>query len=134
MAHYAFLDNNNIVIEVIAGIDEDNTDELPEGFDSWEAWYGDVRGQTCIRTSYNTYGNSNNFDGTPFSGNYAGIDFTYDVVEDVVYAPQPFDSWTLTSDWIWEAPIEYPDDGESYIWNENAYNGDNTKGWELLNE
>ena len=83
MAHYAFLDNNNVVIEVIAGIDEDNTDELPEGFDSWEAWYGNFRGQTCIRTSYNTYGNSHNLDGTPFRGNYACLLYT---------SPSPRDS------------------------------------------
>ena len=100
----------------------------------------DAREGTWVQTSYNTqngvhYGQ----DGEPDGGvalryNYAGKGFVYDSVNDVFYAPQPFDSWTLTSDWIWEPPIEYPDDGESYVWNENAYNGDNTKGWELLNE
>lgn len=50
MAHYAFINSNNIVTEVITGVDEDKTDDLPDGFDSWEAWYGDFRGQTCKRT------------------------------------------------------------------------------------
>ena len=54
MAHYAFLNDNNIVTEVIVGKDEDDNADLPEGFDSWEAWYADFRGQTCKRTSYNT--------------------------------------------------------------------------------
>jgi len=54
MAHYAFINDNNIVTEVIVGINEDNTETLPEGFADWEAWYGDFRGQTCKRTSYNT--------------------------------------------------------------------------------
>ena len=47
MAHYAFINEQNIVTEVITGIDEDKTDDLPDGFDSWEAWYADFRGQTC---------------------------------------------------------------------------------------
>ena len=51
MAHYAFLNDNNIVTEVIVGKDEDDNADLPEGFDSWEAWYADFRGQTCKRTS-----------------------------------------------------------------------------------
>ncbi len=76
MAHYAFLNDNNIVTEVIVGKDESDTDTLPEGFDSWEAWYADFRGQTCKRTSYNTVGNSHTLDGTPYRGNYAGIGFT----------------------------------------------------------
>jgi hypothetical protein len=67
MAHYAFLDNNNIVTEVIVGIDET---ELIEGLDP-ETWYGNFRGQTCKRTSYN-----NNI-----RNNYAGIGYTYDAIE-----------------------------------------------------
>jgi hypothetical protein len=55
-------------------------------------------------------------------------------MNDVFYGPQPYGSWTLTSNWVWEAPIAYPDDGNAYIWNENAYQGDNTQGWELVNE
>lgn len=133
MAHYAFLNDNNIVTEVIAGRDEDDIEELPENFDSWEEFYGDYRGQTCKRTSYNTVGNSHILGGTPFRGNYAGKSYIYDEDNDVFYPQKPYPSWSLDENWIWQAPIDYPDDEENYIWNENAYNGDNTKGWELVN-
>ena len=73
MAHYAFLNKNNVVIEVITGIDET---ELIEGLDP-ETWYGNFRGQTCKRTSYN--GN--------FRGRYAGIGYTYDAELDEFVAP-----------------------------------------------
>jgi len=129
MAHYAFLNEENIVTEVITGIDEDNTDTLPEGFASWEAWYADFRGQTCKRTSYNTFENSHLLGGTPFRGNYAGIGMTYDTDNDVFYLPQPYGSWTLSSNWPWEAPIAYPTDGLYYYWDEDAYQADNTTGW-----
>jgi hypothetical protein len=75
MAHYAFLDENNIVTEVITGIDET---ELIEGLDT-ETWYGNFRGQTCKRTSY--HGN--------IRYNYAGIGYTYDEVKDAFIAPEP---------------------------------------------
>jgi hypothetical protein len=75
MAHYAFLDNNNIVTEVIVGIDETET---IEGLDT-ETWYGNFRGQVCKRTSYN--GN--------IRYNYAGIGYTYDPVRDAFIAPEP---------------------------------------------
>jgi hypothetical protein len=75
MAHYAFLNENNIVTEVITGIDET---ELIEGLDP-EIWYGNFRGQTCKRTSYN-----NNI-----RYNYAGIGYTYDAEADAFIAPRP---------------------------------------------
>ena len=75
MAHYAFLDENNIVTEIIVGIDETET---IEGLDT-ETWYSNFRGQTCKRTSYN--GN--------IRKNYAGIGFTYDVERDAFIAPKP---------------------------------------------
>jgi hypothetical protein len=75
MAHYAFLDKNNIVTEVITGIDET---EIIEGQDT-ETWYGNFRGQTCKRTSYN--GN--------IRYNYAGIGYTYDADADAFIAPRP---------------------------------------------
>jgi len=133
MAHYAFINDDNIVTEVITGRDEDDIEELPEGFDSWEEVYADYRGQTCKRTSYNTYGNEHILDGTPFRGNYAGKSYIYDEDNDVFYPQKPYPSWSLSENWVWEAPIEYPDDGEQYIWNENAYQGDDTQGWELVN-
>lgn len=75
MAHYAFLDENNVVTEVIVGIDET---ELIEGLDP-ETWYGNFRGQRCVRTSYN--GN--------IRKNYAGIGFTYDEARDAFISPKP---------------------------------------------
>jgi hypothetical protein len=75
MAHYAFLNENNIVTEVIVGIDET---ELIEGLDP-EIWYGNFRGQVCKRTSYN--------DRIRF--NYAGIGYTYDPIDDAFIAPMP---------------------------------------------
>jgi hypothetical protein len=75
MAHYAFIDEDNIVTEVIVGIDETET---IEGLDT-ETWYGDLRGQVCVRTSYN---------GT-IRKNYAGIGYTYDAQRDAFIAPKP---------------------------------------------
>lgn len=108
MAHYAFLDDNNIVTEVIVGIDET---ELIEG-EAPDVWYGKFRGQTCVRTSYN--GN--------IRKNYAGIGYTYDEERDAFIPPKPFASWLLDEDTCqWEAPVPYPSDapvGTWYIWDE----------------
>ena len=120
MAHYAFLNDNNIVTEVITGVDEDAKDDLPSEFSSWEEFYADFRGQTCKRTSYNTAGNEHSGEGTAYRGNYAGIGYTYDSDNDVFYAPKPFSKWVLNeTTWIWEAPEAYPDDGKAYTWNDN---------------
>lgn len=101
MAHYAFLDENNIVTQVITGIDET---ELIEGLDT-ETWYGNFRGQTCKRTSYN--GN--------IRKQYAGIGYTYDAVNDVFISPQPFVSWSLDENFDWQAPTPKPE-GELGEW------------------
>ena len=114
MAHYAFLDDNNIVTEVITGIDES---QLIEGKDP-ETWYGEFRGQNCKRTSYN--GN--------YRKNYAGMGYSYDEGLDAFIAPKPFDSWLLNEETAqWEAPIAYPTDGLIHSWNEEL--GD----WEPTN-
>lgn len=106
MAHYAFLDDNNIVTEVITGIDETQT---IEGL-STETWYGNFRGQVCKRTSYN--GN--------IRKNYAGIGFTYDATRDAFIAPKPFNSWVLDEDTCrWQAPTSMPTDGKKYYWSED---------------
>ena len=89
MAHYAFLDDNNVVTEVIVGVDEL---ELIEGLDP-ETWYGNLRGQICKRTSYN---NNIRF-------NYAGIGYLYDEVRDAFIAPEPQGNLGLdeaTCQWI----------------------------------
>ena len=103
MAHYAFLDNNNIVTEVIVGIDET---ELIEGLDT-ETWYGNFRGQVCKRTSYNN----------KIRKQYAGIGFKYDTDVDVFIAPQPYPSWSLNDKYDWQAPKPYPNEG-LWTWDE----------------
>ena len=104
MAHYAFLDENNVVTEVITGIDET---ELVEGL-SPEEWYGNFRGQVCKRTSYNHN----------IRKQYAGIGYTFDATADVFIAPKPFASWSLDANYDWQAPIDYPADGKQYSWDE----------------
>lgn len=109
MAHYAFLDANNVVTEVIVGIDET---ELIEGLDP-ETWYGNFRGQVCKRTSYN--GN--------IRKNYAGVGYTYDEQRDAFIAPKFYESWILDeSTCQWQPPIAYPNDGNDYFWNEEIQN------------
>lgn len=133
MAHYSFINTENLVVEVITGINEDDTETLPENYASWEEYYETQRdGLVCKRTSYNTLGGEHLLDGTPFRGNYAGIGFTYDPVNDVFYAQQPFPSWILNeTTWIWDPPVEYPEydenDPKFYEWNEE----DQT--WDVVN-
>ena len=120
MAHYAFLDENNIVTEVIVGRDED---EVVDGISDWEAYYGEFRGQTCKRTSYNTQAGQHSSDGVPFRKNYAGIGHTFDADRDAFIPPKPFDSWLLNEDTcVWDAPVAYPDDGNVYYWDEDVLN------------
>ena len=132
MAHYAFLNNNDKVIEVITGIDEDDTSTLPSGFADWEAFYLSMRPNAtkCLRTSYNTFRNEHKLGGTAFRGNYAGIDFTYDEDDEIFYPPQPYPSWTKDStNAKWVAPINPPANQDSYFWDEEAYQADNSTGW-----
>ena len=120
MAHYTFLDNSNIVTEVITGKNEN------DGDGNWETYYGNIRGKVCKRTSYNTLNNSHKEGGTPFRGNFAGINYTYDEANDVFISPKPYASWILdTSIWNWKAPVEMPTDG-LYEWNET------TTSWDLV--
>jgi hypothetical protein len=74
-----------------------------------------------IQTSYNTIGNQHILGGTPLRGNYAGVGYTYDAVNDVFYAPKPYASWTLNTSWIWECPVPMPTDGKIYGWDEEAF-------------
>jgi hypothetical protein len=117
MAHYAFLDENNIVTEVIVGIDET---ELIEGLDP-ETWYENYRGQVCKRTSYNTLENKHSQNKEPFRLNYAGVGFTYSEELDGFISPRPYASWILNiSTGTWKAPVTKPNDGKCYKWNEDA--------------
>ena len=107
MAHYAFLDVNNIVTEVIVGKDETDLSE------DWEQFYGAIRGQVCKRTSY--HGN--------IRKNYAGIGYTFDSGRDAFIAPQPFPSCVLNEQSCqWESPVPMPTDGKRYAWDESTLN------------
>jgi hypothetical protein len=106
MAHYAFLDESNIVTDVITGIDET---ELIEGLDP-ETWYANFRGQTCKRTSYN--GN--------IRKRYAGVGYSYDPINDVFITPKPYPSWALDENFDWQPPVPMPEDNSHrYDWNED---------------
>jgi len=123
MAHYAFLNMQNIVTEVIVGKDE------TDGPTNWEIHYGNIREQVCKRTSYNTKGGVHSENGVPFRKNYAGIGYSYDEVRDAFIPPKPFDSWILNeTTCLWEAPVEYPTDGQQYSWNEELGT------WDLITE
>ena len=104
MAHYAFLNANNVVTEVITGKDET---ELIEGLDP-ETWYGNFRGQVCKRTSYNHN----------IRKQYAGIGYSYDPVRDEFVLPQPFASWSLDDNNDWQPPAPKPEG--SFIWDEET--------------
>lgn len=106
MAHYAFLNENNIVTEVITGRNEW---EEVDGIKDWEKAYGDYRGQKCKRTSYNS----------KIRGTYAGIGFSYNEEEDIFIAPKPYPSWNRVGS-FWEAPTPMPTDGKIYIWDETT--------------
>jgi hypothetical protein len=114
MAHYAFMDSNNIVTKVIVGVDEtvtqlDNGVEVGGSTEAWEQFYENQEwhaGLTCKRTSYN-----NNI-----RKQYAGIGFTYNADANVFVSPQPYPSWTLDNNHDWQPPIPKPE-GRHY-WNE----------------
>ena len=122
MAHYAFLDKNNVVTEVIVGNDEADTD--------WETHYGLFRNQNCKKTSYNTKGgiHYDTATGEPsedqskaFRKNYAGIGDTYDPGRDAFIAPKPFGSWALDEfSCLWIAPSPIPTEGGPWKWNEDS--------------
>ena len=117
MAHYAFLNADNVVTEVITGIHET---ELIEGLLP-ETWYGNFRGQVCKRTSYNTSGGAHNGGGTQYRKNYAGIGYTYDAARDAFIAPKPYASWVLdeATCW-WGAPVAMPSAGGPWAWDEDT--------------
>jgi hypothetical protein len=118
MAHYAFLDENNVVTHVIVGKDEGE-----DGID-WEEFYG------AVRTSYNTTGGVYYDPETQqpavdqskaFRKNFAGIGYTYDKIRDAFIPPKPFESWLLNEDTCcWIPPVAYPTDGKIYYWDETS--------------
>jgi hypothetical protein len=114
MAHYAELDENNVVIRVIPGVDE-NMDG--------ETIYQAETGRVWKRTSYNTLGGVHSLGGIPFRKNYAGIGFTYDEQRDAFIPPKHFSSWVLDEETCqWNPPTPMPNDGGHYEWNESLVN------------
>ena len=117
MAHYAFMDSNNIVVKVITGVDEtetqdDNGTQVGGSSEAWETFYASQswhEGLTCKRTSYNN----------SIRKQYAGVGFTYNPTADVFIAPKPYPSWTLDSNHDWQAPVARPAEG-IWIWNEET--------------
>ena len=117
MAHYAFLNADSVVTEVITGINET---ELIEGLLP-ETWYGNFRGQVCKRTSYNTSGGVHSGGGIPCRFNYAGIGYTYDTARDAFIAPKPYASWVLDEATCrWGAPVAMPSAGGPWAWDEST--------------
>tara|TARA_R100000995_G_C3481304_1_gene124080 strand:+ start:1518 stop:1916 length:399 start_codon:yes stop_codon:yes gene_type:complete len=132
MAHYALLDENNIVTQVVVGVDDDQETELSTIYDC-----------TVKRTSYNTKNNLHTKGGTPFRANYAGIGYTYDEVNDVfipeeyewnsthnkVLKPKPYSTWVIDeTTWEWKAPVDAPADAMEVAY---EYNND-TEVWDKV--
>ena len=109
MAHFAEIDENNIVIRVLVANDAFSN----EGYD----WLIDNLGGTWIKTSYNS----------TIRFNYAGVGFSYDSELDAFIAPQPYPSWELDETCQWESPVPYPDDGLMYSWNEQIIDWEATQ-------
>jgi hypothetical protein len=110
MAHFAEINENNIVKQVIVInnqvlLEADNTESEIKGIDFCESLYGH---RNWVQTSYNAN----------FRYNYAGIGYTWDSENNAFYAPQPYPSWSLNDDYKWEAPVPYPEDENIYSWNE----------------
>ena len=104
MAHFAKLDENNVVTQVIVAEQE----------------YIDTLSGTWVQTSYNTYGGVHKLGGTPLRKNYAGIGNTYDSVRDAFIPTKPYNSWVLNeSTCRWVAPVDRPDDNKYYEWDED---------------
>jgi hypothetical protein len=114
MGHFAKVVDGKVTQVIVAEPDFFNT-------------FVDTSPGTWIQTSYNTYGGVHKNGGTPLRGNYAGIGYTYDLANDVFYAPQPYPSWTISApSWLWTAPTPMPIDGKPYTWNET------TKSWDEI--
>jgi len=114
MAHFAEIDENNIVTRVLVV----NNDQEDRGQEFLATDLG--LGGTWLKTSYNTVGGVHTQGGEPLRKNYAGIGFTYDELRDAFYAPKPFASWVLNENTcIWESAIPYPSDGDIYVWDED---------------
>ena len=106
MSHFAQVVDGIVTQVIVAERD------VISAFPNASSWY---------QTSYNTRANKHLLGKEPFRGNFAGIGYKYDAVNDVFYAPQPYANWTLNqSTWTWEAPTPMPTDGKLYKWDETT--------------
>ena len=117
MAHFAKINESNIVTQVVVVNDSDGNNDtdgqnfLNNLFKTTHTWK---------KTSYNTYGNTHRLGGTPYRKNFASVGFTYDSSRDAFIEPKPYNSWTLDeTTCLWESPVAYPSDGKSYEWDES---------------
>jgi hypothetical protein len=109
MAHFAQIDGNNIVTQVLV-IEQDVVDTGLFGEPS-----------SFVQTSYNTYGGEHKLGGTPLRKNYAGIGYTYDSGRDAFIPPKPYNSWILNeTTCLWDAPVAMPTDEKMYLWDEDS--------------
>jgi hypothetical protein len=112
MAHFAQLDENNVITQVIVVhnnelLDENGQESESQGIAFCKSLFGE--NTTWVQTSYNK----------TFRKNYAGVGYQYDSVRDAFISPQPYPSWVLDEDICqWQSPVAYPDDGKSYAWDE----------------
>ena len=120
MAHYAFIDHNNVVVSLIAGRDETDTSR------NWETHYSNFQGLVCKRYSINTIANVNErVGGVPFRKNSAQIGGLYDPILDAFYAKQPYPSWTLAEETcLWMPPVPKPTTPGDHTWNEDELKWD----------
>lgn len=113
MSHFAHIDENNIVTQVIVA-EQDFINSGAVGDPS--RW---------IQTSYNTFAGEHKNGGTPLRKNYAGIGYSYDASRDAFIPPKPYNSWIVNeTTCLWEAPTPMPTDGKMYDWNENTLSWD----------
>ena len=124
MAHFTKLGKGNIVEKVlvvsndVATTEQDGVNFINNLYATNDVWK---------QTSYNTYGGVHELGGTPFRKNFAGIGFTYDQTRDAFIPPKDYPSWVFNENTcMWDAPIDYPTDGQRYIWNET------NQTWDLL--
>ena len=111
MSHFAQIDGNNIVTQVLV-IEQEVIDT---------GLFGDPN--SFVQTSYNTYGGEHKLNGTPLRKNYAGIGYTYDSGRDAFIPPKPYNSWVLNeSTCLWDSPVAMPTDSKQYLWDENTIN------------
>tara|TARA_R110000824_G_scaffold92889_1_gene225013 strand:+ start:951 stop:1331 length:381 start_codon:yes stop_codon:yes gene_type:complete len=123
MAHFAKLDNNNIVTLVVTVNNDIATDEAA-GISFLKTLYKEPN-SVWKQTSYNTVDGIHKLGGTPFRKNYAGIGYTYDEARNAFIPTKPYPSFTLNEDTCrWTAPIVKPDDGQRYNWNEDNQSWD----------